>query len=216
MPRLGVKTTWRVDSHFSPPAIHTGPTAYPQRRQRLTLLRAGRSAPHGRHRPGRERPPGPRAWRWRRARRVFTRWLPPSRGRSRRNIPRGKAIERRSESGGSSVPRPGRQYNCRLSPSKTQARLRSPQCTPPGPAHALPGRPSAFPRGTDGHGSDPPAEGGMGVHMPTLPDADRGIPKGGVAPFYGRVPRSGSGVSAAVPQLQDSQRHTEALARTWK
>ena len=62
MPRLGVKTTWRVDSHFSPPAIHTGPTAYPQRRQRLTLPRAGRSAPHGRHRPGRERPPALRAW----------------------------------------------------------------------------------------------------------------------------------------------------------
>ena len=31
-------------------------------------------------------------------------------------------------------------------------------------------------------GSDPPAEGGMGVHMPTLPDADRGIQQGGVAP----------------------------------
>ena len=26
----------------------------------------------------------------------------------------------------------------------------------------------------------------MGVHMPTLPDADQGIPKGGVAPIYGR------------------------------
>ena len=77
MPRLGVKTTWRVDSHFSPPAIHTGPTAYPQRRQRLTLPRAGRSAPHGRHRPGRERPPKPRAWYGRGTRCVFTR-LPPS------------------------------------------------------------------------------------------------------------------------------------------
>ena len=56
----------------------------------------------------------------------------------------------------------------------------------------------------------------MGVHMPTLPDADRGIPKGGVAPFYGRMPRSGGGAPAAVPQRQDSQRHTEALTRTWK
>ncbi len=56
----------------------------------------------------------------------------------------------------------------------------------------------------------------MGVHMPTLPDADRGIPKGGVAPVNGRVPRSGNTVPAAVPQLQDSQRHTEALARAWK
>ena len=56
----------------------------------------------------------------------------------------------------------------------------------------------------------------MGVHMPTLHDADRGIPKGGVAPFYGRMPRSGGGAPAAVPQRQDSQRHTEALARTWE
>ena len=56
----------------------------------------------------------------------------------------------------------------------------------------------------------------MGVHMPALPDADRGIPKGGVAPFYGRVPRSGGGVPAAVPQLQDNQKHKEALARTSK
>ena len=52
MPRLGVKTTWRVDSHFSPPAIHTGPTAYPQRRQRLTpsasrAVSAARAAPTG-------------------------------------------------------------------------------------------------------------------------------------------------------------------------
>ena len=53
----------------------------------------------------------------------------------------------------------------------------------------------------------------MGVHMPTLRDADRGIPKGG-APVHGRLPRSGSGAPAAVVQLQDSQPHTEALART--
>ena len=80
MPRLGVKTTWRVDSHFSPPAIHTGPTAYPQRRQRLTLARAGRSAPHGRHRPGRERPPSPRAWYGRGAECVFTPSAPALQG----------------------------------------------------------------------------------------------------------------------------------------
>ena len=54
----------------------------------------------------------------------------------------------------------------------------------------------------------------MGVHMPTLPDADRGIPKGGVAPVHGRMLRSGSGAPAAVVQLQDSQPHTEALAHT--
>ena len=58
----------------------------------------------------------------------------------------------------------------------------------------------AFPLGIAG-GERPPAEGGMGVHMPTLPDADRGIPKGGVAPFFGRKLRSGVAAPAAVPQL---------------
>ena len=62
----------------------------------------------------------------------------------------------------------------------------------------------------------PPAEVGLGVHMPTLPGADRGIPQGGVAPVNGRVPRSGNTVPAAVSQLQESQPYTEALARTWK
>ena len=37
--------------------------------------------------------------------------------------------------------------------------------------------------------------------------------KGG-SPVHGRLPRSGSGAPAAVVQLQDSQPHTEALART--
>ena len=54
----------------------------------------------------------------------------------------------------------------------------------------------------------------MRVHMPTFPNADRGIPKGGVAPVHGRMPRSGSGAPEAVVQLQDSQPYTEALART--
>ena len=58
----------------------------------------------------------------------------------------------------------------------------------------------AFPLGIAG-GERPPAEGGMGVHMPTLRDADRGIPKGGVAPFFGRKRRSGVAAPAAVVQL---------------
>ena len=58
----------------------------------------------------------------------------------------------------------------------------------------------AFPLGIAG-GERPPGEGGMGVHMPTLRDADRGIPKGGVAPFFGRKLRSGVDAPAAVPQL---------------
>ena len=33
-------------------------------------------------------------------------------------------------------------------------------------------------------GSDPQGEGSMGVHMRTLPDADPGIPKGGVACLF--------------------------------
>ena len=37
---------------------------------------------------------------------------------------------------------------------------------------------------------------------------------GGVAPFYGRKLRSGVAAPAAVPQLQDSQPHKGALART--
>ena len=39
----------------------------------------------------------------------------------------------------------------------------------------------AFPLGIAG-GERPPAEGGMGVHMPTLRDADRGIESGGSLP----------------------------------
>ena len=54
----------------------------------------------------------------------------------------------------------------------------------------------------------------MDVHMRTLPDADLGIPKGGGAPVHGRKLRSGVVAPAAVPQLQDSQQHKEALART--
>ncbi len=54
----------------------------------------------------------------------------------------------------------------------------------------------------------------MDVHMPALPDADLGIPKVGVAPIYGRKLRSGIAASAPVPQLQDSQPHKGALART--
>ena len=50
-------------------------------------------------------------------------------------------------------------------------------------------------------GATPRPKGGMGVHMPTLRDADRGIPKGGVAPIYGRKLRSGVAAPPVVPQL---------------
>ena len=39
----------------------------------------------------------------------------------------------------------------------------------------------------------------MGVHMRTLPDADQGIQKGGVAPIHGRKVRIGIAAPAAVP-----------------
>ena len=41
----------------------------------------------------------------------------------------------------------------------------------------------------------------MGVHMSALPDADRGMPRWGVAPIYGRKLQSGVAAPAAVPQL---------------
>ena len=39
----------------------------------------------------------------------------------------------------------------------------------------------------------------MGVHMPPLHDADRGIPNRGVAPIHGRKVRIGIAAPAAVP-----------------
>ena len=59
-------------------------------------------------------------------------------------------------------------------------------------------RPTAFPQGSM-VGSDPPAEGGMGVHMPILRDADRGIPNRGVAPSLPRAPRGWAAARAASP-----------------
>ena len=44
--------------------------------------------------------------------------------------------------------------------------------------HTL-GRPDGLPAWDRWIGSDPAGEGGMRVHMPTFPNADRGIPKGG-------------------------------------
>ena len=51
-------------------------------------------------------------------------------------------------------------------------------------------------------GSDPAAEGRMGMHIATLPDADRGMPRGGVAPVHGRGARIGIGAPLAVVQPQ--------------
>ena len=69
--------------------------------------------------------------------------------------------------------------------------------------------PVAFPHGLM-DGSDPPGEGGMGVPMSTFPDADLGIPKGGVAPVHGRKFRIGVAAPAAVVQPQGGQRHAQA------
>ena len=51
----------------------------------------------------------------------------------------------------------------------------------------------AFPLGIAG-GERPPAEGGMGVHMPTLRDADRGIESGGSLP----TPAASSGSASPL------------------
>ena len=50
----------------------------------------------------------------------------------------------------------------------------------------------------------------MGMHMPILPDADRGMPRVGVAPYHGRIFRSGVAAPAAVAQLQCGQPHPDA------
>ncbi len=78
----GVHATRGVDAHFGAPVIHTRWPAYPLARQGLV------ASPHGRpwHSShlgcGGERPPRPRACYGRGARCVFTRWPPPSGGRS--------------------------------------------------------------------------------------------------------------------------------------
>ena len=95
MPRLGVKTTWRVDSHFSPPAIHTGPTAYPQRRQRLNAS-ASRAVSAARAAPTRTgATPRPEGLVRARGRARFTRPPPPPGGVAPfPSVPGGKALER--------------------------------------------------------------------------------------------------------------------------
>ena len=59
----------------------------------------------------------------------------------------------------------------------------------------LPAGRLAFPPGTDGPGTTPGRRRGMGVHMPTLPDADRGMPRSGVS-----RPRPQSSGSATPPR----------------
>ena len=145
MPRLGVKTTWRVDSHFSPPAIHTGPTAYPQKRQRLTLARAGRSAPHGRHRPGRERPPSPRAWYGFGGRCVCAPLPPSPRGRSRPIIPTREGGSAPLRGGGAPVRRPPVRRAIGHRRARPGPRWAGPQPTPPSLGCARPGHPKGLP-----------------------------------------------------------------------
>ncbi len=54
----------------------------------------------------------------------------------------------------------------------------------------------------------------MGLHVPNLPDAALGIPKGRVAPVHGPVRRIGSGDPRAVDQLQAARRLGEFPVRT--
>ena len=57
----------------------------------------------------------------------------------------------------------------------------------------------AFPPGIDSTGATL-REGGMGVHMPTVGDADPGIPNRGVAPVHVRPARCGAAGTTAGPQ----------------
>ena len=63
-------------------------------------------------------------------------------------------------------------------------------------------------------GSDPPGRVGVGVHIPTLPDADRGIPKWGVAPVHGLEARIGIAAPMAVAQPQTVQQLAESVPCT--
>ncbi len=52
----------------------------------------------------------------------------------------------------------------------------------------------------------------MGMYIATLPDADRGMPRWGVAPSHGQGARIGIGAPLAVVQPQARQRHMEPEA----
>ena len=52
----------------------------------------------------------------------------------------------------------------------------------------------------------------MGMHIAILPDADRGMPRWGVAPIHGQGTRIGIGVPLAVVQPQARKRHGAAAA----
>ena len=52
----------------------------------------------------------------------------------------------------------------------------------------------------------------MGRYIAILPDADRGMPRWGVAPSHGQGARIGSGAPLAVAQPQARQRHMESEA----
>ena len=61
-------------------------------------------------------------------------------------------------------------------------------------------------------GSDPPAEGGMGVHMPPLHDADRGIPIGGSLPSTAACP----GAAAALRRPCPNGKTASDIRKRWR
>ena len=52
----------------------------------------------------------------------------------------------------------------------------------------------------------------MGMHIAIRPDADRGMPRWGVAPIHVQGARIGIRASLAVAQPKARQRHTESAA----
>ncbi len=90
------------------------------------------AAPNGAAPTGRERPPRPKAWCRRGAMRVFTRWPPPSRGRSRSMDPLAGRLS--SAAGSAAYQRPIRPPGLGSRRPITRSRR-----TPPSPGRALPG-----------------------------------------------------------------------------
>ena len=90
-----MQDTSGVDAHMAPVAIHTVMACYPLWPLAVAHGPAQPSAPHGPAPTWRGATPQAEGLVRARARRVFTRWPPPFRGRSPPDIPSGKATERR-------------------------------------------------------------------------------------------------------------------------
>ena len=126
-----VKTTWRVDSQMTPVAIHRGMARDSFAVVAVTPGATRSAGTHQARRPGRERPPKPRAWYGLGARCVFTHLPPPSWGRSRSRNPlrEGKHDGRTCGLGPTRLPS-GRPSRC-SGPDMSRARVQGRSWLPP-------------------------------------------------------------------------------------